>query len=372
MASLPDARGVPKGSKPDRDVYNSIVGVWLLALPFLLMQADQTRPAFSDWLEDVRKEALSRGIRQEVVDEALGGIDEPVPVVIERDRAQAETVLPLESYLTRLLTAKRVRTGREVFARHRELLDDVGKRYGVPPRIIAAIWGVESNFGQFSGVRPTVAALATLAWDPRRASFFRTELFDALEILNRGDIGFSSMRGSWAGAMGQVQFMPSSYLQFAEDYDGDGRKDIWATPGDVFASIANYLKGHGWTAGSSWGREVIVSPEAAHRIGADVARRDGSCRASRDMTIALPASQWSELGVQLPGGKTLPGGDQKMSLVSGARRHFLVTGNYDALLEYNCAHSYALSVALLGDAISGTAPVRDKRPAKAPRRKAKA
>jgi peptidoglycan lytic transglycosylase B len=343
-------------------------------LPFLALQADQTRPAFSDWLDGVRQEAISRGIRQDIVDEALGGIDEPVPVVIERDRAQAETVLPLEGYLTRLLTAKRIRTGREMFAQQRELLDAVGKRYEVPPRIIASIWGIESNFGQFSGVRPTVAALATLAWDPRRATFFRGELFDALEILNRGDIAVSSMRGSWAGAMGQVQFMPSSYLQFAEDYDGDGRKDIWSTPGDVFASIANYLKGHGWTEGSSWGREVVVSPQAAHRISADVARRDGSCRASRDMTIGLPVQQWNELGVRLAGGKAVPASDEQLSLVSGARRHFLVTKNYDALLEYNCAHSYALSVALLGDAIAGTAPVHEKHPAKtkATRRKAKA
>src|SRR6185436_10671437 len=139
------------------------------------------------------------------------------------------TVLPLEGYLTRILTAKRVRTGREVFVRHRELLEEISKRYGVPARIIASIWGVESNFGQFSGVRPTIAALATLAYDPRRATLFRRELFDALEILNRGDVGLAMMRGSWAGAMGQPQFMPSSYLQYAQDYDKDGRRDIWGS-----------------------------------------------------------------------------------------------------------------------------------------------
>ena len=197
---------------------------------------DAPRPSFSEFLAGVRAEALTRGIRQEIVDEALGQIDEPIPVVIERDRAQAETVLPLEKYVGRLVTPKVIKAGRDSFARHKTLLDEIGETYGVPPRIIVGIWGMESNFGRFSGIRPTVAALATLAWDPRRSTFFRGELFNALEILNRGDIEFTHMRGSWAGAMGQVQFMPSSYLQYAEDYDGDGRRDIWSTPADVFAS----------------------------------------------------------------------------------------------------------------------------------------
>jgi len=292
--------------------------------------------------------------------------------VLERDRAQAETVLPLENYIRRLLTARRIRHGREVYADYRDLLDRVSKQYGVPSRIIAAIWGVESNFGQFSGVRPTIGALATLAWDPRRATFFRGELFDALEILNRGDIAFENMKGSWAGAMGQVQFMPSSYLKFAQDFDGDGRRDIWFTTGDVLASIANYLKGHGWEAGQPWGREVVLSAAARRTIASDVARREGTCRATRDMTVPLPMQKWRALGVKLPGGKRLPGGDATASLVSGAARHFLVSTNYDALLDYNCAHSYAISVALLGDAIGSTRPLPRTAPAKAPKRKHRA
>jgi membrane-bound lytic murein transglycosylase B len=334
-------------------VYNQHVRGVLLALTLIALQPEAgSRPAFSDWLDAIRQEAVSRGIRKEVVDAALAGLDEPMPVILERDRAQAESVLPLESYVRRLLTDKRIRTGRERFAENRELLDQVGEKYGVPSRIIAAIWGVESNFGGFSGVRPTVAALATLAWDPRRSAFFRGELFDALEILNRGDIGLADMKGSWAGAMGQVQFMPSSYLKFAEDYDGDGRKDIWSTPGDVFASIANYLKGHGWTPGQTWGREVSIRGDALQRIHREVPNREGNCRATRDMTIAQPLRAWQKLGVRLPGGKALPASDAQASLVSGATRHFLVNGNYEALLDYNCAHSYAISVALLGDAIA--------------------
>jgi membrane-bound lytic murein transglycosylase B len=315
------------------------------------------RPSFSEWLAGVRSEALSRGIREEIVDAALADVSEPLPVILERDRSQAETVLSLEKYLARRVTPKLIKSGRDAYARERELVERIGERYGVPPRIIVAIWGAESNFGRFSGVRPTVSALATLAWDPRRATFFRGELFNALEILNRGDIDLPHLRGSWAGAMGQVQFMPSSYLKFAEDFDGDGRRDIWSTPSDVFASIANYLAGHGWQAGESWGREVKVTPEVARRIASDVAPRNGTCQATRNMTVALPLARWQELGVRQPSGKALPKSETPASLVSGTTRHFLVYPNYDALLEYNCAHSYAITVALLGDAIASTTPL---------------
>ncbi len=328
------------------------LGVTLAAQP----ATQESRPSFAEWLDGVRSEAFTRGIRQEIVDEALAEIDEPLPVVLERDRSQAETILSIEEYLRRQISAARVRTGREMMSRHKSTLDSVADTYGVPARIIAGIWGMESNFGRFSGVRPIVTALATLAWDPRRATFFRGELFNALEILNRGDIELARMKGSWAGAMGQPQFMPSSYLRFAEDFDGDGRRDIWGTPADVFASIANYLKGNGWTPGQPWGREVRVSKEAATRISANVARREGGCRAMRDMTVALPLAEWQRLGVRTTAGGALPAADLDAALVSGRTRHFLVYSNYDALLDYNCAHSYALGVALLGDRLAAPAP----------------
>jgi membrane-bound lytic murein transglycosylase B len=306
------------------------------------------------------------------VDEALADIPEPLPVVLERDRAQAETVFSLEQYISRILTPRLVATGRDRFAANSALLAEIGQGYGVDPRIIAGIWGMESNFGRFSGVRPTISALATLAWDPRRGAFFRGELFDALEILNRGDIDLAHMKGSWAGAMGQLQFMPSSYLDFAEDYDGDGLRDIWSTPADVFASIANYLAGHGWTAGTSWGREVKVAHAAADAIARDVARRDGTCRATRDMTVALPVQRWRTLGVRTMNGRALPASTPAAALVSGSTRHFLVYASYDALLAYNCAHSYALSVGLLADRLTGPPPKgapspRTKKPPKARR-----
>src|SRR5581483_4677118 len=326
----------------------------------------QERPSFSEFLNGIKTEALAKGIKPEIVDEALANIEEPLPVVLERDRAQAEVVQTFESYIARHVTARTVAAGREKLAAHRDLLDEVSATYGVPPRIILGIWGMETNYGRFSGIRPTIAALATLAWDPRRSTFFKGELFDALEILNRGDIDLAHLKGSWAGAMGQVQFMPSSYLQYAEDYDGDGRRDIWSTTADVFASIANYLKGHGWIDGQSWGREVSVTPAVAKTVVRDVARRDGSCKAMRDMTVALPMSKWAALGVRLPGSKPLPKSDVPASLVSGSKRHFLVYSNYDANLDCNCAHSYALSVALLGDAIAG-----DRAPERPPLRKVK-
>jgi membrane-bound lytic murein transglycosylase B len=374
------------------------VRAWQLSIPLLAVVAaavgsstaraasaqsntlpDPSRPPFAEWLADVRAEALSRGIHQDVVDQALNEIVEPLPVVLERDRTQAESVLSLEQYLKRRLTPTMVARGREMFVRHHATLDEVASRYGVAPRILVGVWGLESNFGRFSGVRPTIAALATLAWDPRRSVFFRRELFDALEILNRGDIELARMRGSWAGAMGQPQFMPSSYLKFAEDFDGDGRRDIWSSPPDVFASIANFLKGHGWTAGESWGREVKVSDDAARRIAAEVDKRQGLCVATRNMTVALPMKRWQQLGVRLPTGASLPasredagtaaGARDGAALVSGATRHFLVNRNYDALLEYNCAHSYAISVGMLADRIGSASAARTETPKQAgPRR----
>jgi len=318
---------------------------------------EPTQPSFADWLAGVKADALARGIRPETVDAALATVEEPVATVIQRDRAQAETVLSLEKYIARSMTPKVRAAARDRFQEHRALLDEIGSTYGVSPRILVAIWGIESNFGRFSGARPTVPALATLAWDRRRAAFFRGELLDALEILDRGDIDLEHLRGSWAGAMGQVQFMPSSYLEWAEDYDGDGRRDIWATPADVFASIANYLLGHGWTAGEPWGREVRIAPEAARRIATEIERRDGSCQATREMTVPLPIAKWNELGVRLMNGKKLPAAADELraSLVSGTKRRFLVYGNYDVLLTYNCAHSYALTVGLLADSLAQAA-----------------
>src|SRR5437667_439706 len=198
------------------------------------------------------------------------------------DRRQAERTQSFEEYVRRRVTPWVVRRGRELAAEHRELLAQIRERYGVPPEIVVAIWGIESGFGQYGGTVPVFQALATLAWDPRRARLFRAQLYDALTMVDRGHIDAPSMVGSWAGAMGQPQFMPSSYLAYAVDFDGDGRRDIWMSPADTFASIANYLAGHGWRADEPWGYEVRVRPRVVQRATRTLKHRDSGCRAMRE------------------------------------------------------------------------------------------
>lgn len=311
----------------------------------------EARLPFDEWLKGMRAEAIERGVRPETVDLAFASLA-PLDIVVERDRTQAEFTLSLDKYLERRLAPRAVRRALEMRAAHRALVDRAAAAYGVESHVIIAVWGLESNFGRFSGVRPTIASLATLAWDGRRGSLFRDELVAALKILDSGDIPLDQMKGSWAGAMGQVQFMPSSYLHHAVDFDGDGRRDIWRSLPDVFASIANYLAQKGWTRGQRWGREVVVSAAAAARVVEKAAARTGGCRGAREMAGPLPLSEWQGLGITLLGGKALPKADVEASLVTAGSRHFLTYANYDALLAYNCAHSYALSVGLLADRIA--------------------
>jgi membrane-bound lytic murein transglycosylase B len=302
---------------------------------------------FETWLAEVKAEALTRGIRAEVLEAAFADM-KPVEQILERDRTQAEFALDLTSYLKRRLTRHAVQTAQKMHAQYHDLLVAVGKKYGVQPRIITAVWGLESNFGRFAGVRPTIPALATLAYDPRRATLFRKELFSALEIVNRGDIELEHLKGSWAGALGQPQFMPSTYLEFAQDFDGDGRRDIWASQADVFASVAHYLKEHGWSDGATWGREVKLAKGAKTRIDA-LPRRTEGCRAERALTTPRPLKEWTKLGVRTTAGTTLPASAIDGSIVTDGSRYFLVYKNYEALLAYNCATSYAISLGMLSD-----------------------
>jgi membrane-bound lytic murein transglycosylase B len=317
------------------------------------------RPPFDEWLSGFRQEAAEAGIGATTLAAALDGLT-PNEVIVQRDRAQAEFTETFDTYLERRITAARVRTAREKAREHRALLARVEREYGVPAEVLVAIWGLESNFGRFSGVRPTVQALATLAWDPRRSTLFRRELLDALRIVDRGDIELARMKGSWAGAMGQPQFMPSSYLRFAVDFDGDGRRDIWDSPPDIFASMANYLASASWQRGERWGREVVLSRTAARRVASVPLRVEG-CRAVRDLTEPRPLAAWQRLGVRLAGGRALPRSSMTASLVQFGSRRFLVYRNYETLLAYNCAHAYALSVGVLSDSIAGAPPPRPAR-----------
>ena len=309
------------------------------------------RAEFETFLAELRSEALQKGIKPTVLDTALTGV-EPVMRIIQRDRNQAEFKLTFATYRDRVITPANVARGQKLRDDHQAILRQVAQRYGVQPRFILAIWGIETRYGAVRADVPLFHSLATLAYDRRRSAYFRNELFSALTMLDRGYIDHATMKGSWAGAMGQPQFMPSSYLAYAEDFDGDGRRDIWGNTGDVFASIANYLAKHGWTTAQTWGREVKVPPALQARLAEFAREGKSGCRAIDQMTRDLPLAEWEKLGLRRADGGELP----KVQ-VSGAvvqpdgpqGQSFLVYGNYRSILRYNCAHHYALTVSLLAD-----------------------
>ena len=302
---------------------------------------------FEQWLAGVIEEARTRGYDDTLIDATIRHI-EPLPPVVASDRNQAELTLTLDRYLASRLTPLMVRRGRDMARTHRALLERLERAYGVPRQYLLSIWGLETRYGRATGRTPVFQALATLAWEPRRSAFFRAQLFDALTMVARGDIDAQTMTGSWAGAMGQTQFMPSSYLQYAVDFDGDGRRDIWRSTPDALASIANYLRGYGWEPGGTWGREVRLSPRALAALDG-VPRRDDGCYAIRTMTTRQPVDTWRGFGVVLGSGRPLPRTSLPSALALVGARAFLTYPNYEALLGYNCAHFYGLSMAMLAD-----------------------
>ncbi len=294
-------------------------------------------PPFNDWLVTLRAEAKDRGFSDELLSETLTDLT-PLERVVQADRSQAELNPGFARYLSTRLTPAMVRRGKEMSMEHREVLGQVERKFDVQRRFLLALWGIETRYGRVTGNTPVFQALATLAWEPRRASYFRGELFDALTMVQRGHIEARSMTGSWAGAMGQTQFMPSSYLNYAVDFDGDGRRDIWKSTGDALASIANYLKGFGWNGDETWGREVKLSANAREAITREIPKRTEGCFAVRNMTERRPLDEWQKLGVRQVGGGALPRAKLSASLVDVGARTFLVYPNYDAILSYNCAH----------------------------------
>ncbi len=292
---------------------------------------------FAQWLEDLRLEAKSRGIREATLERVLGGL-KPIPRVIELDRKQPEFTLTLSQYMDRVASDARVRKGRKKLRENRALLNEVAGKYGVQPRFIVAFWGVETDFGRLTGGFSVIQALATLAYDGRRSAYFRKELLNAIKIIDDGHIKAADMTGSWAGAMGQSQFMPSSFLAYAVDYDGDGRKNIWTSRKDVFASTANYLASVGWKGDQTWGRAVRL-PE-------------GFDPALAGLKIRKRLSRWRKLGVLRADGSDLPKRDLMASLVLAegpGSSAFLVYGNYRAILKWNRSTFYALAVGSLAD-----------------------
>jgi membrane-bound lytic murein transglycosylase B len=309
-----------------------------------------TPPPFEEWLGQLIDEARTRGFSDQLINDTLKGL-EPLPRVIESDRNQAELNPGFAKYVSSHLPPAIIRNGRTAYQQNRALLRRIEQRYGVPGRILVGIWGIETHYGRVTGRTPVFRALATLAWEPRRADFFRGELFQALMMVDRGYIDAASMTGSWAGAMGQTQFMPSSYMAYAVDFDGDGHRDIWRSTPDALASIANYLKGYGWSGDASWGREVKVPAATQQYIDDSVPRRTEGCYAQRNMTERIPMSIWRDAGVTNLDGTPVPATDLVAGLVDVGERKFLVYPNYDAILGYNCAHYYALTVSLLSDLV---------------------
>ena len=307
--------------------------------------------SFLVWLNGVRLEALSRGIKQVVVDKALKDI-QPIRLVLKRDRSQSEFKLNLSKYSSRVVTKANIKFGQQKAKLHSHLLKRIARKYGVQPRFIMAIWGIETRFGLVQANTPLIPAVATLAFDKRRSKYFRNQLFAVLKMLDQGYIEIENLYGSWAGAMGQPQFMPSSYLAYAQDFDGDGRRDIWKSVPDILASIANYLKKHGWKRGHTWGREVLLPKKNISNIALPTKASLPGCKAR--MSKQMLISRWNALGIRRINKNRLPKREilGRLVLPDDKRgKAFLVYKNYKAILSYNCAHLYALTVGLLSDQI---------------------
>lgn len=295
---------------------------------------------FAHWLAGMRGFAREAGIGEATLQQALD-VARYLPRVVELDRAQPEFTRPVWQYLDVAVSAQRVAQGQQKLIEVRAEAAAAAARYGVPPEVLVAIWGMESAYGANYGNTPTIDALATLGFDGRREAWARGQLVAALKIIQGGDIDREHMLGSWAGAMGQTQFLPTVFLAHAVDADGDGRRDIWGSMADVLASTANFLAHSGWKAGQPWGAEVQLPP------GFDAGRADGELRQA--------SAQWAAEGVRTPDGAPLPDfTDAALLLPAGARGPaFLVGPNFRTILRYNNATSYALAVGLLAQQLAG-------------------
>ncbi|MHB8915698.1 MAG: lytic murein transglycosylase [Thiobacillus sp.] len=323
----------------------------VLALSLLVTSA-QAQMDFTNWLAEFSQEARARGISQATLDQALRDI-QVAPRVVELDRKQPEFVESFLSYLERRVTLQRVARGQALLSEYQPLLDKVEERYGVPRQTLVAFWGLETNYGSVMGNTPIPAALATLAFDGRRSAFFRSQLFDALALIEAGHVSASEMQGSWAGAMGQMQFMPSTYRRYAVDGDNNGRINLWDSVPDALFSAAHYLNQAGWKPGQPIALQVLL-PESFNW---------GQARLYHRRAV----SDWQALGVTSINGRTMPLPDQRAAIIlpQGARGPaFMVFDNFDVVMQWNRSVHYALSVALLSDQLVGAAtlPVRTESP----------
>jgi membrane-bound lytic murein transglycosylase B len=311
----------------------------VISLLIMVCPAWAASGSFDDWLADFRAEALNQGISQEVVQNILYDV-KLLPRVLELDRKQPEHKITFAQYKKKILAQSRIDRGRSKMRDHHTVLNEVAQQSGVSPSMVVALWGLETSYGANTGGFDVINALATLAYDGRRSAFFRGELIQAMKILQAGHISRAKMKGSWAGAMGQNQFMPSSFQKLAIDGDGDGHKNIWTNTQDVFASSANYLKKNGWRTGEKWGRKVSVPRGKDLPVGLDVQKN---------------LTDWAALGVRMPDGQPIPiRPDLKASLIQpdgAGGASYLVYENFRVLMRWNRSTYFALSAGILSDLI---------------------
>jgi glucose-6-phosphate 1-epimerase len=318
-----------------------------LLTPLLLAAAlpAAADPTLQACLEGLRPQATAAGIRAETFDRHTAGLV-PDPTVLESLDFQPEFRTPIWDYLAGLVDEERVDDGRAMLAEHAALLQRVQAQYGVDPETVVAVWGVESNYGRTFGKKPLLASLATLSCAGRRQAFFRSEFFATLKLIQSGDLRPEGLVGSWAGAFGHTQFLPSTYTRIAVDFDGDGRRDLVGSIPDALASTANYLRRSGWRTGQAWGLEVVLPPGFDTSVNGRQARR--------------PLASWLSRGAQPADGSVLAASDLATALLLPAGKGgpaFLVHKNFDAIYSYNAAESYALAIAHLSDRLRGGGPL---------------
>jgi membrane-bound lytic murein transglycosylase B len=312
----------------------------VLVIPLLCASSTESAALeFSQWIKELRKDAVTKGVRPATLDVALKGV-KLIPRVVELDRKQPEFTLTFRQYMDRVVPQGRVDKGRQKLRENRALLQQISGKYGVPPQFIVAFWGIETDFGRITGGFSVISALVTLAYDGRRSTYFRGELMNALKIIDGGHITAKAMVGSWAGAMGQPQFMPSSFLSFAVDHDGDGRKDIWKNVADVFASAGNYLARSGWKGDQTWGRPIRLPKGFDQTLAGHGTRK--------------LISEWQKLGVRRADGTDLPTRDLKASVVlteGPGSAAYLAYNNFRTILKWNRSNFFAIAVGSLADRI---------------------
>jgi membrane-bound lytic murein transglycosylase B len=310
-------------------------------LLLLISQTSNANPTFEQYLADLKIQSIEQGYSTDFVEQVFNGVYYRQKTVLA-DKNQPETKLTLDTYLATRVPDWKVKKAIDLMAQHQELLDQVEQQFGVQKRFIVALWGNESNFGNIMGKHSVINSLVTLAYEGRRETLFKKQLFAALKILKQGHVELKDFVGSWAGAMGQSQFMPTSFLDYAVDFDNDGRKDIWNNKADVFASIANFLKSEGWSNRLTWGRQVTVPDNF-----------DFSLAGLKSSSKRLLAD-WQALQVRRYDGTNLPELPIKGSLIApdgGSGRIYLVYNNFHTLMKWNRSSYFGVSVSYLSDRI---------------------